>query len=178
MQRLYFLTPDSATTTHIARDLGELGLNRDQVHVAARNQRQLDDLGLKEATLVQTSDAMNAAKRGVLIGLPLGLVIGVIASAVLSLPSQTATLWLIVGMGIFGGLFGLWASTMIGVSVPDVKVKKFQPELKRGAFLMMVDLPEKQTEERTAEIIHRHHPEVRIEKVTRTEKHQAEGQGH
>lgn len=178
MHKLYFLTPDPDTTIRIAHELGDMGLPRNQLHVTARNQDQLDELGLKEATLIQTSDAINAARRGLLIGIPLGLVIGLIAAAVLSLPSQAADLALVAGLGIFGGLFGLWASTMIGVSVPDVKIKTFQPELKRGAFLMMVDLPEHQEEEKVTEIIRRHHPEVRIEKMTGEEKHHAEGQGH
>lgn len=177
MQRLYFLTPDANVTSNIANELGELGLSREQIHVAAKDQKQLDDLGLQETTLVQTSDAMHAAQRGLLVGVPLGLVIGIIAAIVLSLPSQTGYLALIVGMGVFGGLFGLWASTMIGVSVPDAKVKKFQPELKRGAFLMMVDLASDQEEAKIVDIIHRHHPEVQIEKVTEEEKSHAEGQG-
>lgn len=177
MQRLYFLTPDSQTTVNIANELNELGLHRSEVHVMARDRNQLDGTGLQEATLVQTSDAMNASKRGLLIGIPLGLVIGIIAAMVLSVPGQAGNFALIVGMGIFGGLFGVWASTLVGVSVPDIKVEKFQHEYKRGAFLMMVDVPRAREEEIT-DIIHRHHPEVEIEKITEEEKLHAEGQGN
>ena len=143
----------------------------------ARNRNQLKDTGLNEATLIQTSDAVNASKRGLWVGIPLGLVIGIIAATVLSIPGQMGEFALVVGLGIFGGLFGLWASTLVGVSVPDIKIEKFQHEYKRGAILMMVDVPEAREEEISA-VIHRHHPEVEIEKITREEKRHAEGRGH
>lgn len=177
MQRLYFLTPDSRITCDIANELSDLGLQQDHIHVAARNHGQLKAMGLKKATLMQTTDTANAARRGVMIGIPLGLVIGGIAAMVLSLPSQTGNLALVVGMGVFGGLFGLWASTLIGVSVPDAKVKKYQSDIQRGAMLMMVDVADDQ-EGRVADIIRRHHPDVNVERVTREEQRHAEGQGH
>jgi hypothetical protein len=72
-------------------------------------------------------------------------------------------------MTIFGGLFGIWSSTLIGVGVRDVKLDKYDDEIENGAFLMMVDVPEGRENEIDS-VIHRHHPEVVIEKATRKEK--------
>lgn len=176
MQRLYFLTPDEAITTDIAHELSQLGLEQRRVHVIANDRDRLHDLGLNKATLIQTSDTMHAGKRGLIIGIPLGLVIGIIAATVLSLPSQMGNVALIAGMSIFGGLFGIWASTLIGVSVPDIKYDKYTPDIERGAFLMLVDVSSEREEE-IVSVIHRHHPEVKIDKINQEEKRHAAGQG-
>lgn len=169
MQRLYFLTPDLDITVNIAHELSELGLSKRQVHVTGRDWQALEAQGVNNATLRQTSDVVHAAWRGLKFGLPLGCVLGVAVYYGLGEefgPLGIATL--IAGMGVFGGLFGIWTSTMVGVSVHDVKVDKYEQEIHDGAFLMMVDVPDDR-EEAIYSIIHRHHPEVVIDKVTRGE---------
>lgn len=178
MQRYYFLVPNSQTTVNIAHELTGLGLGRNEVHVMGKDHDLLDKEKLNEATLIQTSDVFNAGKRGLMVGAPLGLVLGIVIASILEVPtSYEGKAVLIILMGFFGGLFGLWASTLVGVSVQDVKVKKFRDDLKRGAFLMMVDPPSGREEEITS-IVHRHHPEVAIEQMTPAERHQAGGEGH
>lgn len=177
MKRLYFLTPDLDTTVNIAHELEELGLTHKQVHVTGSAWQALQASGINNATLRQTSDVVHAAWRGLMYGLPLGCVLGVAVYFGLGeefSPQGIATL--IAGMGIFGGLFGIWTSTMVGVSVHDVKVDKYERELQNGAFLMMVDVPNER-EESIYSIIHRHHPEVVIDKVTRSELKQHWGTG-
>lgn len=178
MSRLYFLTPDLDITVKITNELEELGLRNDQVHVTANNWKQLEKSGLHSATLRETSDVANAAKRGLIFGLPLGLVLGVAAYMALENMIGGMSFWMIViGMTVFGGLFGIWSSTMIGVSVPDVKVEKYKDDLEKGALLMMVDVPDGQETDINA-VIHRHHPDVVIDKVTQEEKKQHAGVGH
>ncbi|GHA92859.1 hypothetical protein [Modicisalibacter luteus] len=177
MQRLYFLTPDTQTAANITEELSDLGLDQGHIHVASRNSQAWQDTGVKKATFVQTTDTVDAAKRGVMIGAPLGLFIGLVAALVLAIPGPMGMTAMIVGLGVFGGLFGLWASTLIGVSVPDAKVKKYRGDIRRGAILMMVDVHESQEDE-IVSLIHRHHPQVDIEKITREERQHAEGQGH
>ncbi|SDL81803.1 hypothetical protein SAMN05661010_02653 [Modicisalibacter muralis] len=178
MRRYYFLVPDSQTTVNIAHELTELGLGRNEVHVMGKDHDLLDKEKLNEATLIQTSDVFNAGKRGLMIGVPLGLVLGIVIASILAFPTTyEGKAVLVILMGFFGGLFGLWASTLVGVSVQDVKVEKFRNDLERGAFLMMVDPPPEREEEITS-IIHRHHPEVTIEQMTPDERHHAEGEGH
>lgn len=178
MRRLYFLVPDSRATINIARELTELGLGRNAVHVMAKDHAFLNEAGLKQATLIQTSDVFNAGKRGLWVGAPLGLILGIIIANVLDIPATLeGNVVMIVLLGFFGGLFGLWASTLVGVSVQDVKVEKFRDELERGEFLMLVDPPSGREEEITS-IIHQHHPEVTIETMTLDERHHAQGEGH
>lgn len=116
MQRLYFLVPDSRTTVNIAHELTELGLSRNEVHVMAKDHDLLSKEGLNQARLIQTSDVFNAGKRGLMAGIPLGLVLGLIIVFVLESPATLeGKSVLVIAMGVFGGLFGLgrvrwWAS--------------------------------------------------------------------
>ncbi|MBB3232955.1 DUF1269 domain-containing protein [Halomonas stenophila] len=176
MSRLYFLTPDLDTTVNIAQELDELGLTREQVHVTGRDWQHLEERGVNNATLRQTSDVVHAAYRGVLYGAPLGGLLGVLVYFVLGSDIGVGAMAIIVGMAIGGGLFGVWVSTMVGVSVHDAKVDKYEDELERGAFLMMVDVSD-QREERIRSIIHRHHPDVTIDKVTAWERQHHLGTG-
>ena len=73
---------------------------------------------------------------------------------------------------LFGALFGIWASTLIGVSIQDVKVKKYEDEIRKGCLLMLVDIPDARESE-VIPLIKSHHPEAKIEKVTLEEQREA-----
>lgn len=177
MVRLYFLVPDADRTFQITHELGELGLEKNEVHVLAEDQAKLEQMDVNRATLRQTTDVVHATKRGVIVGIPLGVLLGAIAAYFIPIGGGwTGFITLLVGAGIFGGFFGAWASSMIGVSVEDKKVTEFREDLERGSFLMLVDVPE-QREHEVITAIKRHHPEVKIDKITAGDKHQVGGQG-
>ncbi|APX93356.1 DUF1269 domain-containing protein [Halomonas sp. 1513] len=173
MQRLYFLAPNADTTSDIADELNQMGLTKDDLHVVGRNWKPLEREGVPVATVRETTDVMNAPKRGVPVGAGLGAVLGVVIHFVLG-PSLVV---IVPAMAVFGGLFGLWTSTMVGVSVKDVKVSKYKRELNRGALLMIADVPSDK-EETVKEMVRRHHPEVVIDKITARDDARPVGQGH
>ena len=172
MQRLYFLTPSADTTSDIADELNQMGLTRDDLHVVGRNWKPLEREGVPVATVRETTDVMNAPKRGVPVGAGLGAVLGIVVHFVLG-PSLVV---IVPAMAVFGGLFGLWTSTMVGVSVKDVKVSKYKRELNRGALLMIADVPSEK-EESVKEMVRRYHPEVVIDKITARDQARPVGQG-
>lgn len=170
MSRVYFLTPDLDTTVSITRELYDLNLTKEEVHVAGGAWEKLKAQGVNVATLRQTSDVGNAAKRGLIMGLPLGFVLGLVTYYFLNRNIEDISFLMVtLGMTVFGGLFGVWSSTLIGVGVRDVKLEKYDKEIENGAFLMMVDIP-KGREDEINSVIHRHHPDVIIEKITPKEK--------
>ncbi|PMR72775.1 DUF1269 domain-containing protein [Billgrantia endophytica] len=174
MQRLYFLIPDKETTSTIVSELNEMGLTKDDMHVMGKDWRPLEKEGVPTATLIQTTDVVNASKRGAIVGAALGLVLGVISHFILI---DTNIVWITLGMMAFGTLAGVWTSTMVGVSVRDIKVSKFDNALKRGATLLIIDVPDEREDTfRTA--IKRHHPEVVIDKVGTLERKKNVGEGH
>ncbi|GAA0617814.1 DUF1269 domain-containing protein [Halomonas beimenensis] len=176
MQRLYFLTPDLDTTVNIAHELDDLGLTHDQVHVTGRDWQHLQERGVNNATLRETTDVVHAGYRGVAYGAILGLVLGVLVYWLAGEALGVGPWPLIIGLGIGGGLFGAWVGTMVGVSVHDAKVDKYERELEKGAFLMMVDISDLR-EDHVRRIIHRHHPDVTIDKVTSDERRHHLGTG-
>ncbi|WP_010628750.1 DUF1269 domain-containing protein [Halomonas sp. KM-1] len=174
MQRLYFLIPDKETTTEVVNELNLMGLPKDDLHVMGKDWRPLEKEGVPVATLIQTTDVVNASIRGAIVGAVLGLMLGFIAHYVLI---DTNIIWMALGMMLFGALFGVWTSTMVGVSVRDVKVGKYDKAIKRGSTLLIIDVPDEQ-EETFREAIKRHHPEVVIDKVTAKDRKQPVGEGH
>ncbi|RCV89358.1 DUF1269 domain-containing protein [Billgrantia montanilacus] len=174
MQRLYFLIPDKETTSAIVDELNAMGLTKDELHVMGKDWQPLEKEGVPTATLIQTTDVVNASKRGAIVGAALGLVLGLIAHFILI---DTNIVWLTLGMIVFGALFGVWASTMVGVSVRDIKVSKFDKAIRRGSMLLIIDVPDEQEDTfRTA--IKRHHPEVVIDKMSARDKKQNVAEGH
>ncbi|SFU29341.1 DUF1269 domain-containing protein [Halomonas korlensis] len=170
MSRLYFLTPDLDTTVNITHELYDLNLTKEEIHVAGPAWEQLKEQGVNVATLRHTTDVGNAAKRGVILGILLGFVLGLITHYFLDRAMGDVNFWLVtLGMTAFGGLFGVWSSTLVGVAVRDVKLDEYDEAIENGAFLMMVDVPEGREDEINA-VIHRHHPEVVIDKASPKEK--------
>ncbi|WP_224749926.1 DUF1269 domain-containing protein [Halomonas sp. ML-15] len=172
MQRLYFLTPNADITSDIADELSQMGLTKDDLHVVGRNWKPLEREGVPVATVRETTDVMNAPKRGVPVGAGLGAVLGIIIHFVLG-PSLIV---IVPAMAVFGGLFGLWTSTLVGVSVKDVKVSKYKQALNRGALMVIADVPNEK-EETVKEMVRRHHPEVVIDKITARDEARPVGQG-
>src|SRR5262249_3722780 len=60
---------------------------------------------------------------------------------------------------LLGALFGVWASSLAGASVPNTKLRQFQPWIEGGRLLLMVDVPLHQCE-RITELVTRRHPEA------------------
>ncbi|AMD02375.1 DUF1269 domain-containing protein [Halomonas chromatireducens] len=174
MQRLYFLIPDKETTSVVVDELHSMGLTKDELHVMGKDWRPLEKEGVPVATLIQTSDVVNASKRGAIAGAVLGLILGLIAHYIIL---DTNIVWITLGMIVFGALFGVFASTLVGVSVRDVKVGKYDKAIKRGSMLLIIDVPEAREEE-FRNTIKRHHPEVIIDKISTKDQKQNVPEGH
>ncbi len=176
MQRLYFLTPNAVSTVSIAHELNDLGIRKEHIRIVCKNQVLLDKLDLNKADVRQTSDLVQASKRGLMYGAPIGFVAGIVASIFLPVDQPFSIAATVLALTVFGALFGVWSSTLIGVSVQDVKVKKYQDDINKGSLLMLVDLPPEREHQVTA-LIKQHHPEASIEKVTISEQRRGEGVG-
>jgi hypothetical protein len=59
---------------------------------------------------------------------------------------------------LVGGLFGAWASSMIGVSVPNTRLRAFSDDVAAGRVLLMLDVPPGRVEE-VRSLVQRRHPE-------------------
>ena len=60
----------------------------------------------------------------------------------------------IVAITLCGAGFGAWTATMIGVDVPNTRLKRFEEVIEKGELLMMVDVAKDRVEEIEEVIYH------------------------
>jgi hypothetical protein len=68
----------------------------------------------------------------------------------------------VVAITLAGAGFGAWAATMIGVDVPNTRLKRFEEAIAGGQLLMMIDVPRDRVEE-IEEMVKLHHAEADIQ---------------
>ena len=67
-------------------------------------------------------------------------------------------------LAIMGAGFGAWSSSMIGVSTPSSRLKRFAPAIEQGQILLMVDVPRSRVQAIEARLDSLH-PEAHLEGV-------------
>ena len=58
-----------------------------------------------------------------------------------------------------GAAFGTWIASMVGMQVPNSKLRAFDPDIQEGKILLMLDVPSTRYEE-VRGVIARTHPEA------------------
>jgi len=158
MKRIYFLVPNIKIAKKVVHDLLLARVEERHIHVLAKQGAPLEDL--PEATFLQKTDFIPALEQGLAIGGLTGILAGVVAVA---LPAG-----LVLGGGavlaisLAGAGVGAWMSSMVGISIGDRRIQKFQEAIENGELLMMVDVQRKRVEE-IEQIVKSHHPEAECE---------------
>jgi hypothetical protein len=129
------------------------------IHFLARDGTDMS--GLHEANVLQASDVVRSAQMGLAIGAALGAAAGAIL-AVSSLVGDLSKPGIVGGLAALGSLFGAWSSSMIGVSMPSRRLRRFEPALRRGEILLMVDVSHRQVSEIDS-LLQARHPEAHCE---------------
>lgn len=160
MQRLYFLVPDVKLAKQIVEELLLARIEERHIHIVAKDHHALEEEHLPEAGLMQESDFIPALERGIAVGGVTGLLAGI---AAVTFPPAGLVLGggAILGMSLLGAGLGAWISSMIGVSVPNTQLKKFEEALEAGQMLMLVDVPKNRIDEIT-KLVKSHHPEADV----------------
>lgn len=149
-RRLYCLLPDVDSTRRIVDELLLARIDDRHIHVLARDDVPLGDL--PQASLLQKSDLFHGIEVGLVVGGLTGAVAGVIASFVLAAGLHGGVV-LVCAMA--GALVGAWASGIISTDVRSTRLRQFEPALKRGEVLLMVDAP-KERVDAIAALLRRH----------------------
>jgi hypothetical protein len=153
---MYVTLPDTSSAKKLADDLLLARIEDRHMHFLARRGT---DLGpLHEASHLQKTDAVHGAAVGLVVGGVMGIVLGLI---LVYFPPGGATLQLVTVLitAVIGGGFGAWVATMVGLQVPNSRLKGFENELQEGKILLMLDVPATRYEEVRA-VIARTHPEA------------------
>ncbi|WP_332776063.1 DUF1269 domain-containing protein [Polaromonas sp.] len=137
-RRIYWLMPDAASARQAVDDLLLARVPVQHIHCVGREGMNLS--GLHPANVLQTTDVIYAAETGLLIGGTIGVVAGLLVAMYYPLGIDSLQ-WGVVGvLGVLGALFGAWASSMIGISVPSHRLKRFEAAIEEGQILLMVDV--------------------------------------
>lgn len=163
MIRLYFLAPDVTCAKEIVNDLLLAKITERHIQILAKDNSELREENLPEANLLLESDFVPAVQKGIAAGGTTGLLAGLAAIAFppagLVLGGGALLITTLAGAG-----FGAWASSMIGISVPNTQLKAFEDSIEKGAFLMVVDVAKSRADE-IQDLVRKHHPEADIEGI-------------
>ncbi|WP_341319177.1 DUF1269 domain-containing protein [Paraburkholderia sp. IMGN_8] len=159
MRRLYFLLPHAQSAKAIINELLLARIEWRHIHVIARQDVPLEHL--PEATLTQRSDLLPALARGTAAGGAVGALAGLVAMAY---PPAGLTIagGALVMITLAGAGFGAWVAPMIGVDVPNTRLKRFEEAIALGEILMLVDVPKDRVEE-IEQMVKLHHAEADIQ---------------
>jgi len=157
--RLYYLLPDVAAA-RTAMD--ELLLARIEArHIRFMTAGRNLPPELPEASLMQRTDIVRGAEMGMAVGAALGLLAGIGLLYYFDLDRAGIKAAVVVIASLLGMLFGAWASSMQGASLPNSRLSAFASELEAGSILLMVDVPSGSVDKVEALMAERH-PEMRF----------------
>jgi hypothetical protein len=161
-RRIYWLLPDLDSAKRTMDDLLLARIAEQHMHFVARE--GADMTGLHAANVLQTSDVVRAAQVGLVIGGAVGALLGIVAAVFFPIIGDKPQWGMVAVLAMLGGAFGAWSSSMIGVSTPSSRLKRFEPAIEEGKILLMVDVPRSRVEEIEARL-EKLHPEAHLEGV-------------
>ncbi|KQV49387.1 hypothetical protein ASC95_17455 [Pelomonas sp. Root1217] len=156
-KRIYWLLPHLSSARRTMDELLLARITEHHIHFVAAEGAAMD--GLHAANVLQTSDLVEAAQNGALIGSGLGAAGGVAAALAISAASPAAV---VIGLAAVGAMLGTWSSSMIGSSTPSRRLKRFEAAIEQGQYLLIVDVPRSRISE-IEQLLERTHPEAHFE---------------
>ena len=154
--RMYVTLPDLESARRLADDLLLARIEDRHMHFLARRGTNLGEL--HEASYLEKTDAWHGAFTGLVLG---GLLGGLVGFALVQFPpggvSPQPVAVLIAT--VVGALLGAWVAAMVGLQVPNSRLKAFEADIAAGKILLMLDVPAGRYEE-IRQIIARTHPEA------------------
>ena len=154
--RMYVTLPDLASARRLANDLLLARIEDKHMHFLARRGTDLGEL--HEASHLQKTDAVHGAFTGLVIGGVVGVLVGLL---LVYFPPGNISIQLVAVLiaAVVGAFLGVWMSTMLGLQVPNTRLKGFEQDLEEGRILLMLDVPAGRYDE-IRSIIARTHPEA------------------
>ena len=154
--RMYVTLPDVASARQLANDLLLARIEDRRMHFLARRGTDLGEL--HQASYLQKTDTVHGAFRGLAIGGGMGVLLGLL---LVTFPPGGIHVELVAVLiaAIVGAGLGSWVSSMVGLQVPNSRLKAFEEDIQAGKVLLMLDVPVGRTQE-VHDIIARRHPEA------------------
>lgn len=130
------------------------------MHFLARD--DVDMTGLHAANVLQSSDVIRSAQAGLVIGIGVGAICGAVVAYFFPITGDSPQWGIAAVLAVAGGIFGAWSSSMIGISTPSARLRRFEGAIEQGQILLMVDVPRSRVQEIEAKLAVSH-PEAHLE---------------
>jgi uncharacterized membrane protein YeaQ/YmgE (transglycosylase-associated protein family) len=153
---MYVTLPDVASARKLADELLLARIEDRHMHFLARRGTDLGEL--HEASYLQKTDAVHGAFTGMVIGGIVGVVVGFL---LVQYPPGGASIELVAVLiaAVVGAIFGTWVASMVGLQVPNSRLRAFDPDIQEGKILLMLDIPAARFDE-VRTIVARVHPQA------------------
>lgn len=165
MKSLYFRVPTVESAANIVQELVSIGIPESQITVVGKDHFHLQMAHLREAGILQTTDLLHALLRGIVVGIISGLAVGILLWIFPLEGIEIGWKWLL-GLGLLGGVFGAWGSSLIGISIPNPIIQQCEQAIEFGELILFLHIPALRENE-IITLIKRHHPEALIETLAK-----------
>jgi len=142
----------------VLNDLLLARIEQRYVHFMSGGQELPSDL--PQANLLQKTDVVHGAESGMLVGGALGVALGIII-VLYPFDGLTSQAAIVLIAAVAGVLFGGWSAAMMGVALPNSRLKMFYPDIEHGKILLIVDVPARRIQE-VEDLLAKRHPEMRF----------------
>ena len=142
MRREYFLAEsleDVDTAASILHD--QLHINENNIHVISNDRKGIKQHNLHEGSIIEKSDLVRGVEHGALLGIAMGitgcaiLVVNMPFWDVVELTKQA-----VIALTLFGSLMiGCIIGAFVGLLHVNYKIYRFNEDLTKGKYLMLVD---------------------------------------
>ncbi len=159
-RRIYWLVPGLDSARRTMNDLLLARIAEQHIHFVGGSDADMS--GLHEANVLQTSDVVRAAQMGLMVGGLVGALLGVAAAVMFPIVGDQPQWGVAAVLAIAGAIFGAWAASLVGASVPSHRLRRFQHALEQGQILLMVDVPRARIDD-IEDLLRSAHPEAHDE---------------
>jgi len=154
MKRHFYVSDDLDDLDRIEQELETRGVYRPQIHVFSR-----DDAGVDTHDHLHNLESVfrQDLVHGTLVGTWIGALLAALVLAVTALSdwpeTYTWTPFIMLALVLFG--FCAWSGGLYGIQVPNREFKRFEPQLREGRHVFIVDVDPEQ-EASLARVVQRH----------------------
>ncbi len=139
MQHLYILVSDLGITKTVMQELRAKDIPKAHIHIVGERSDILENAGLNEANLIQTTDLVPSIKRGAIMGVSLVIILCSVYCYIVYQHDLVIQPFILMGLAAIGIAMGAWGSSLIGINLKNPFVDKFKDYVKHGSYIMVVD---------------------------------------
>ncbi|MBM7334547.1 hypothetical protein [Alloalcanivorax marinus] len=152
MYRVYYLVRSLDQVKVALNGLKRAGIGDNRTHVVTRDNGQLRAEGVHATTPWEDTNLMTNGFYGALVGGGLGLLVGWALSGIDPWGVQIGFLGVVLCV-LFFGAHGAWTGGMWGISQNNRHLKPYLKDIRRGFYLLMVDVDSEPERERVHRVL-------------------------